>query len=117
MLLTRSRSLARFCTEHFAEEHLELSGACAGVQASLPSPEQGPRMPDNVTRLLLPPYSPELNPVENLWHRLRSHHLSNCAYRHYDDLLDGGSHAWRRLTPDVIKSVCRCRYLERAEQT
>ena len=74
-------------------------------------------VPDNVTCLLLPPYSPELNPVENLWHYLRSHYLSNRAYADYDDLLDAGSEAWRRLTPDVIKSVCRCPYLERAEQT
>ncbi len=25
------------------------------------------KVPDNITRLHLPPYSPELNPVENLW--------------------------------------------------
>ena len=74
-------------------------------------------VPDNVTCLLLPAYSPELNPVENLWHYLRSHYLSNRAYRDYDDLLDAGGQAWRKLTPEVIKSVCRCPYLERAEQT
>jgi hypothetical protein len=48
---------------------------------------------------------------------LRSHYLSNRAYRDYDDLLDAGSQAWHRLTPEAIKSVCRCPYLERAEQT
>jgi transposase len=74
-------------------------------------------VPDNVTCLLLPAYSPELNPVENLWHYLRSHYLSNRAYRDYDDLLDAGGAARRELTPSVIKSVCRCPYLERAEQT
>jgi transposase len=74
-------------------------------------------VPDNVTCLLLPPYSPELNPVENLWHHLRSHHLSNRAYDDYDHLLAAGTAAWRRLTPDVLKSVCRCPYLERAQQT
>ena len=74
-------------------------------------------VPDNVTCLLLPAYSPELNPVENLWHYLRSHYLSNRAYRDYDHLLDAGGEAWRQLAPEVIKSVCRCPYLERAEQT
>ncbi len=73
------------------------------------------RVPDNVVCLLLPPYSPELNPVENLWHYLRSHHLSNRAYDGYDHLLDSAGEAWRQLTPDVLKSVCRCPYLERAE--
>jgi hypothetical protein len=74
------------------------------------------RLPPCVTVLLLPPYSPELNPVENLWHYLRSHHLSNRAYDDYDHLLDAGSAAWRALTPDVLKSVCACPYLERASQ-
>lgn len=74
----------------------------------------GVDMPANITALFLPPYSPELNPVENLWHYLRSHHLSNRAYRDYTHLLDAGTHAWRSLTPDQLKSVCRCSYLERA---
>ena len=73
------------------------------------------RVPDNITILFLPPYSPELNPVENLWHYLKSHHLSNRAYADYDDLLDAGTDAWRALTPEVIKSVCRCDYLTHEE--
>ena len=43
------------------------------------------KVPDNITIILLPPYSPELNPVENLWHYLRSHYWSNRAYVGYDD--------------------------------
>ena len=34
-------------------------------------------VPSNVSLIQLPPYSPELNPVENLWHYLRAHHWSN----------------------------------------
>ena len=29
--------------------------------------ENGATVPDNVTLALLPPYSPELNPVERVW--------------------------------------------------
>jgi len=74
------------------------------------------RMPANITALLLPPYSPELNPVENLWHYLKSHHLSNRAYEDYEALLEAGAAAWRSLTPDVIRSVCRCGYLTHESQ-
>ncbi len=38
-------------------------------------------VPRNISVILLPPYSPELNPVENLWHSLRAHHWSNRAYQ------------------------------------
>ena len=73
------------------------------------------KVPANVTLVLLPPKSPELNPVENLWHYLRSHYLSNRSYEDYDALLNAGTEAYRKLTPEVIRSVCRCPYLERAE--
>jgi transposase len=69
-------------------------------------------VPDNITILLLPPYSPELNPVENLWHWIKSHHTSNRTYRGYDDLIDAVGTAWRSLSKRRLRSVCRCRYLE-----
>ena len=45
--------------------------------------------------LALPPYSPELNPVENLWHYLRSHYWSNRKYETVDELFDAAETAWR----------------------
>jgi transposase len=37
-------------------------------------------VPDNVTLLYLPPYSPELNPKENLWDEIREKNLQKlCA--------------------------------------
>jgi transposase len=67
--------------------------------------------------LLLPSYSPELNPVENLWHYLRSHHPSNRACDDYDHLVDASSEAWQKLTPELIRTLCACPYLTRAIQT
>lgn len=34
-------------------------------------------IPPNITLLTLPPYSPELNPVENIWNFLRQNRLAN----------------------------------------
>jgi transposase len=70
-------------------------------------------VPDTITILYLPPYSPELNPVERLWAYLRSHYLSNRAYDGYDHLLDATAKAWQPLTPEILQSVCACPYLER----
>jgi transposase len=70
------------------------------------------QLPDGITVLLLPPYSPELNPVENLWHYLRSHYLSNRSYADYDALLSAGTDAYRKLTPEVVRSVCCCDYID-----
>ncbi|MBM4109153.1 MAG: hypothetical protein FJ255_12610 [Phycisphaerae bacterium] len=64
--------------------------------------------------LFLPPKSPEINPVERLWHYMRSHYLSNRAYDDYDHIREATGRAYRALTPDVLRSVCRCDYIERA---
>lgn len=68
-------------------------------------------VPKTITILYLPPYSPELNPVERLWAYLRSHYLSNRAYDGYQHLLDAGAEAWQRLTPEILMTVCACPYL------
>lgn len=65
------------------------------------------KLPEGITVLLLPPYSPELNLVENLWHDLRSHHLGNRRYEDYDAQLEAGTNAYRSLTPETIRSVHR----------
>ena len=68
-------------------------------------------VPDTITILYLPPYSPELNPVERLWAYLRSHYLSNRAYEGYQHLLEAGAAAWQQLTPDLLRTVCSCQYI------
>jgi hypothetical protein len=76
------------------------------------------KVPANITLLRLPPYSPELNPAENLWHYLRSHHWSNRFYKDYDDLFDAATTAWREicLDPALIKTICSAPYLQAAER-
>jgi transposase len=94
--------------ERKSDEHFVLIMDQAGWHKS-----KDLKLPEGITVLLLPSYSPELNPVENLWHYLRSHYLSNRSYEDYDALLAAGTEAYRKLTPEVIRSVCRCQYLER----
>ena len=44
---------------------------------------------------------------------MRSHYLSNRAYADYAHLLAAGAEAWRKLTPDILRSVCASDYAER----
>lgn len=37
-------------------------------------------IPDNISLTRLPPYSPELNPTEILWHELREKYCANRAF-------------------------------------
>ena len=64
-------------------------------------------IPRNITIILLPSKSPELNPVENIWQYLRQNWLSNRIFETYRDILDAGCEAWNRLIqlPEVITSI------------
>jgi transposase len=55
------------------------------------------RLPNNISLLYLPPYSPELNPVENLWHYVRSHYWSNRYYRDKKALEKAAHEAWEEV--------------------
>ena len=54
-------------------------------------------VPDNISLLKLPAYSPELNPVENIWQFVRDNWLSNRVFKSYDDILDHCCFAWNKL--------------------
>ena len=65
-------------------------------------------VPENVTPVHLPPYSPELNPVELMWRYLRQRFLSNRASPDRESLEKAVASAWLRLTDDLerVKSIC-----------
>ena len=65
-------------------------------------------VPANVSQIGLLPYSPELNPVENLGLYLRAHHWSNRDYADYEALPEAPTGAWRQvcLDPEKVRSIC-----------
>ncbi|WP_085979595.1 IS630 family transposase [Roseibium sp. TrichSKD4] len=64
-------------------------------------------IPNNITLLPLPPRSPELNPVENLWQFIRDNWLSNRVFKSYEQIIDICCRAWNRLIeqPWTIMSI------------
>lgn len=64
-------------------------------------------VPANISLLHLPPYAPELNPMENVWDYLRQNKLCARVWHTYDDILDACQSAWRFLTndPQRIRSI------------
>jgi transposase len=65
------------------------------------------KIPRNITLLRLPPYSPELNPIENVWEYLRGNKLANTVYETYDELVTACCNAWNFFVedPERVASV------------
>ena len=70
------------------------------------------KVPDNITLLPLPPRSPELNPVENVWQFVRDNWLSNRIFTSYEEILDHSCGAWNKLIeqPWRIMSIGMCQW-------
>ena len=54
-------------------------------------------IPDNISLLPLPSYSPELNPVENVWEYLRQNQLSLRVWPAYQAIVETCCQAWNTL--------------------
>jgi transposase len=73
--------------------------------------QQGKRLitPDNITLLRIPSYSPELNPMENIWDYLRGNKLSSLVWDSYEAIVDACKDAWEFFIGDRerIDSIAR----------
>jgi len=73
-------------------------------------------LPANIGLLYLPPYSPELNPVEHLWDELREKHFHNHAFDSLDALEDqlvAGLAALEK-NPQRVRSICDWEWIIKA---
>ena len=70
------------------------------------------KIPYNIRIIILPPYSPELNPIEKLWQYIKDHTIKNRIYRTLPQLEKVVCKFISGLSSEIIKSVCGVNYIE-----
>lgn len=72
-------------------------------------------VPPNISLVVLPPYSPELNPVERVWLYLRERFLSLRLFHTTEEIIDACCEAWNRLIaePGRLRSLCEYPWIEK----
>jgi transposase len=73
-------------------------------------------IPNNIILHLLPPYSPELNPQENLWDEIREKIFKNHALKSMDDVnakLDEAAFYIER-NPTLVRSITSFPYIAKS---
>jgi len=62
----------------------------------------------NITIVHIPPYSPELNPIEQVWQWLRQRKLANRCFENYDDIVNSVCKAWNSFSEDKVRVQSLC---------
>jgi len=72
-------------------------------------------VPTNLTPVFLPPYSPELNPIERLWLYLKDSRLTHRVFPGTAHIIDACCEAWNDLLAETgrIRSLCSYPWLEK----
>jgi hypothetical protein len=99
-------------TTHLAEISRNVA---AGAHAVLVLDQAGwhtsPKLqgPENISLLPLPPYAPELNPVEQVWAYLRANFHSHRVWNSYNAIVNACCDAWNTLMnmPERLASITR----------
>ena len=69
---------------------------------------------DDLSLVKIPPYSPELNPIEQVWQWLRQNELANRCFKGYDDIVNSCSDAWNNFIAcsERVKKLCSREWID-----
>lgn len=65
----------------------------------------GLELPDNIVLLRIPPYTPEMNPIEQIWKEIRKRGFRNEVFPSLDKVVDRLCDTICSLSNDVISSI------------
>jgi len=70
---------------------------------------------ENIVPLLQPPYSPEVNPVENLWHHIRElGGFKNTTFNTMNEVELKLAEELKKLDKETVKSITLFRWIKDA---
>lgn len=62
-------------------------------------------VPENINLIFIPPYTPEMNPIEQIWKEIRKLGFKNEVFKTLEKVIDRLCDTFRSLSSDTIKSI------------
>ena len=66
---------------------------------------KGLKVPENISLLHIPPYTPEMNPIEQIWKQLRSMGFRNEIFKTLEHVIDRLCDTICKLSNDTVRSI------------
>lgn len=63
------------------------------------------RIPENIELVFIPPYTPEMNPIEQIWKEIRKHGFKNEVFKSLQKVVDRLCNTICSLSNETIKSI------------
>jgi len=63
------------------------------------------KVPENIRLFFLPPATPEMNPIEQIWKEIRKRGFRNEVFATLNDVVDRLCETLRSLSHDTIRSI------------
>ncbi len=104
-------SVNKDCMQIFIDEFAKTISGQTMIVMDQAGWHKGLSIPQNLEIIFLPPYSPELNPVERLWQHIKDAVLKNRVYSDLDTLQDALIEFINLISKQTIRSVCNCSYI------
>lgn len=70
-------------------------------------------VPENMTILHIPPYTPEMNPIEQIWRELRTQGFRNEVFATLEKVVNRLCETIRHLSKNTIISITRRQWIWR----
>ena len=64
-------------------------------------------IPENIEFTFIPPYTPEMNPIEQVWAEIRKRGFKNKIFRSLNEVIDKLQEVIQNLSPSQLKSIVR----------
>lgn len=114
-----SALIAPTVNTHLMSEHLRMIAEEAGADTHVVLVLDGAGwhkandlvVPESMTLLFLPPYSPELMPMELVWLWMRQHDLSNRVFDDEAHIDRACRESWNKLKPERLKTITTTQWL------
>ncbi|CEO72465.1 transposase family protein [Streptococcus pneumoniae] len=68
------------------------------------------KIPTNIGFAFIPPYTPEMNPIEQVWKEIRKRGFKNKAFQTLEDIMNQLQDVIQGLEKEVIKSIVNRRW-------
>ena len=62
-------------------------------------------VPSNITLLNIPPYTPEMNPIEQIWRELRTQGFRNEVFQTLEKVVDRLGETINNLSKETVQSI------------